>query len=331
MTSSNIKITLFASLVILLGGCASGGGGLSAPTGTGGSSTSAGTGGTSSSSFTALPTQPPGAVVPTTITGTLGTTSTSAFPMIDQTTASADLGATAVMATNPIGLVTAFKATSGAGKPLVAAGAAPFGVAFGISAYPDVQGYILSSVNNNQVANVAIMQMPDGTNPMMPFHYQTFGNWTNYTTGTGGWFSIGIPTTTAMPNTGTATYKGVAAGEYISPGFKAYQTEAYMGATADFGKRTITVTTDGTYTTPNATGLTTPSLNLTGTLRVNGNNFAGPISAAGLSGKATGRFYGPGTTTTVLSTASSPAEVGGTYALHGYAGSMIGAFGGVAQ
>ncbi len=246
---------------------------------------------------------------------------------------SVDLGAKAVMTADSIGAVTAFKATSGAGKTLVAAGTAPLRPTFGASSFPEVQGYNLSGINNNQVAHVAIMQMPDGSDPTMAFNYQTFGNWINNTTRTEGWFSIGIPTTTAMPNTGTASYKGVAAGEYISSGFKAYQTEAYMGATADFGKRTITVTTYGTNTTPYAAGMTTSklSLNLTGTLTVNGNNFAGPISATGLSGKATGRFYGPGTTTTALSAAGSPAEVGGTYVLNGSAGSMTGAFGGVAQ
>ncbi|HET7832182.1 MAG TPA: hypothetical protein VFK88_04380 [Gallionella sp.] len=60
------------------------------------------------------------------------------------------------------------------------------------------------------------------------------------------------------------------------------------------------------------------------------NTFTGTVTTAnGMSGNATGRFYGPGiATATANKVAGAPPEIGGTFAVMGTAGTMQGAFGG---
>jgi len=194
-----------------------------------------------------------------------------------------------------------------------------------------------STTNSLNMADVVMSYTPSG-GASSTFSYQSFGPW-EYATPTGGsisWFSYGIPTATALPTTGTATYAGIAAGNYVDTGGTIYATTANMSATADFGAGTINFSTSSTNTvnTNTTTTAANPALDLTGTLTITGNNFTGSVQnpAGTISGNATGLFYGPGlTTATAKSVYQSPAELGGTYAATGTGGTMIGGFGGKAQ
>lgn len=110
-----------------------------------------------------------------------------------------------------------------------------------------------------------------------------------------------------------------------------------MNATADFGTLKIAFATSGTTTLgvnapANALPVANHSLDLNGTLSFTpgSNTFTGTVATAnGMSGNATGRFYGPGmTAATATKVMGAPPEIGGTFAVMGTTGAMQGAFGG---
>jgi hypothetical protein len=174
------------------------------------------------------------------------------------------------------------------------------------------------------------------------YTYQTFGSW--WTSGVGGagesYFSRGASTAIAtLPVLGTATYTGVAAGSYVNAVTNDLsKTTATMNATANFATRTVTfATTSTTSLSNNAVAGTLPSanaaLNMNGTLSyaAGNNTFSGAVTTTnGMSGNATGRFYGPGiAAATPTKAIGAPPEIGGTFAVKATGiGAMQGAFGG---
>ena len=111
-----------------------------------------------------------------------------------------------------------------------------------------------------------------------------------------------------------------------------------MNATADFATLNVAFSTTGsTRVSDNAPVGTLPTaapgMDLTGTLTypAGSNTFTGAVTSAnGMSGNATGRFYGPGiAAATATKVAGAPPEIGGTFAVMNTAGgAMQGAFGG---
>ncbi len=175
------------------------------------------------------------------------------------------------------------------------------------------------------------------------YSYQTFGSWalTDKVTGVVSeyFFSTGAPTVGGtIPTSGTASYTGHATGNYLDANTREPATvSATMNATANFASASVAFSTTGTTTlsanTPGGTPTANPGLNLTGTLNYTaGNNtFTGTVATAnGMSGNATGRFYGTGiAAATATKVAKSPPEIGGTFAVMNTAGgAMQGAFGG---
>ncbi|MBI3223156.1 MAG: hypothetical protein HYZ46_08890 [Nitrosomonadales bacterium] len=174
------------------------------------------------------------------------------------------------------------------------------------------------------------------------YSYQTFGVWATYTgpaAHTEYYFSAGGVTDPAtLPITGTASYTGFAVGSLVDaasrdPG----DTTATMNATADFAARTVAFSTTGTTSlsnnaAPGAVASANPGLNMSGTLSyaAGSNTFTGSVTTVnGMSGNATGRFYGPGIgAPTGTKVAGSPPEIGGTFAVMSTSGAMHGAFGG---
>ncbi|MEW6563079.1 MAG: hypothetical protein AB1400_07600 [Pseudomonadota bacterium] len=174
------------------------------------------------------------------------------------------------------------------------------------------------------------------------YTYQTFGSW-NTVNAFGHqefYFSAGIPTVAAtLPVAGTATYTGVAAGSYVNAvTLDPSKTTATMNATADFAARTVAFSTTGTASLSNNAPVGTAAtanagLNMTGTLTyaAGSNTFTGAVTTAnGMSGNATGRFYGPGVAVaTPTKAVGAPPEIGGTFAVMAPGvGAMQGAFGG---
>jgi hypothetical protein len=179
------------------------------------------------------------------------------------------------------------------------------------------------------VAGTASMIVIDPISLPAGFNYQTFGVWDRVTATTSfdaGVFSVGNPTPgSAVPTTGTGNFVGLANGFFVDgTTHNAFFTTANMTATANFAMQTIAFSTTNTLTVslsnPSGVGLANSGLNLSGTLTypAGTNLFSGTVtSASGMSGPATGRFYGP-----------AAQEIGGMYNLSGAAGQMIGSFGG---
>lgn len=174
------------------------------------------------------------------------------------------------------------------------------------------------------------------------YTYQTFGSW-GTVNGAGhqeNYFSAGVSSVAAaLPVAGTATYTGQAVGTYVnSLTNDPSRTSATMNATADFAARTVAFSTTGTTSLSNnaAVGtLPTPNagLNMSGTLSyaAGNNTFTGAVTTGnGMSGNATGRFYGPGiAVATPSKVVGAPPEIGGTFAVTAPGvGAMQGAFGG---
>lgn len=174
------------------------------------------------------------------------------------------------------------------------------------------------------------------------YTYQTFGVWSvvGAPAVTEGYFSTGVPTAVAtLPAVGTASYTGVAVGSLVDAATREpADTTATMNATVDFAARTVAFATTGTTSLSNnaavgALPTANPGLNMSGTLSyaAGSNTFAGPVSTTnGMSGNATGRFYGPGiAAATATKAIGAPPEIGGTFAVMGAGvGAMQGAFGG---
>lgn len=159
--------------------------------------------------------------------------------------------------------------------------------------------------------------------------YQTFGVWQSgrgTSSGRVGAVSLGAETGgSGIPSSGTATYQGYAGGSYLeSNGITDYLTRATATLQVNFATRAIAFQTSSTVKAPmtNIASATADSnLNLSGTLNWNAgvNQFTGAVTATGLTGTATGRFYGP-----------NAVEAGGVFALSGAGVSgYMGAFGAV--
>ncbi len=133
------------------------------------------------------------------------------------------------------------------------------------------------------------------------FLYLAYGQWfeesgsSGTVNGAGGFLVVGAPTAPAnIPVTGTANYSGGSAGMYFnSTGNVAGYFEADFNATANFANRSLAVSTTNTF----VDNVSQDAHNYSGTLTyaAGSNQFSGPITTAssGLSGTATGLFFGP--------------------------------------
>ena len=154
---------------------------------------------------------------------------------------------------------------------------------------------------------------------VLGFNYQTFGVWgTGLVTGQSGKFgaiSVGAKTNaSAVPTTGSVTYRGYAGGIYTDGATYRYAADATFDV--NFGSRSVTFSTRNQTLTGVLTGVTSA----TGILQMSGvmtygagsTKFSGNLAANGLtsllplSGTGSGTFYGP--------TAN---ELGGTFFLRG--------------
>lgn len=155
----------------------------------------------------------------------------------------------------------------------------------------------------------------NSTDPNLNWDYQTFGVWvTGWDTenGTVGAMSVGAPTIgSAIPTTGNVTFTGITSGLYVdTEGTTSYFTASPLIVGADFLNRELSLATVGTLKTNRETEVTTAASNLdmTGTLHYASgtNSFTGNVSATGLTGSSSGRFYGP-----------NAEELGGVFGLSG--------------
>lgn len=210
---------------------------------------------------------------------------------------------------------------------------------------PDYFGTGLASVGLvGQLANTTTTLVAEYAAPYSAvsspagYTYQTFGYWGTVDNATGAsseyFFSTGAPTVAAaLPATGTAIYSGHVIGSYVDAATRDPSiVKARMNATANFAALSVAFSTTGSTSlsdnAPNGTLPTAhPGLDMNGTLSytAGSNTFTGAVSTAnGMSGNATGRFYGPTT-----KAGGAPAEIGGTFAvMNSVGGAMQGAFGG---
>ncbi|HET7832971.1 MAG TPA: hypothetical protein VFK88_08420 [Gallionella sp.] len=175
------------------------------------------------------------------------------------------------------------------------------------------------------------------------FTYQTFGYWSTLDSSTLAnseyYFSTGVQADPAtLPVSGTATYNGLTYGTFVDATTgDLSDVTATMNATANFATLSVAFSTTGTTARSwNAAAGTAPvansNLDMNGTLSyaAGNNTFTGTVATVnGMSGNATGRFYGPGiVSATATKVSGAPAEIGGTFAVTGAAGAMQGAFAG---
>jgi hypothetical protein len=160
------------------------------------------------------------------------------------------------------------------------------------------------------------------------WNYQTFGYWlvdTGLPANIIGAISVGNPTAASnIPTSGTATYNGLSGGLYVDAAGNLSQQTAAMTAAVNFTTRTVNFSTTNSAIRPwgSNVGMTAaPTLDMSApalTYAAGTNQFSGPVTTAGMTGTAVGRFYGP-----------AAQEIGGTYSLtNGAIQSMIGGFGG---
>ena len=224
------------------------------------------------------------------------------------------------------------------GSPVVPATLKPNAVA------PGLASVSLVAQATPTIALVAEYAMPYSA-ALSPagYAYQTFGYWATVDSSTlitsEYYFSTGIQADAAtLPVSGTATYTGHAYGTFVDTATsEPYDTSATMNATADFAALSVAFSTTGTtFRSWNAaTGtpaVAMPRLDMSGTLNyaAGSNTFTGTVTTAnGMTGNATGRFYGPGiASATATKVAGAPAEIGGTFAVTNVNGVMQGAFAG---
>jgi C-lobe and N-lobe beta barrels of Tf-binding protein B len=191
----------------------------------------------------------------------------------------------------------------------------------------DTFGVLIMNSNINAVVSADGTKYALTTNPTaFGWDYQSFGIWTTGAgtgSGTYGAASVGVATpASSIPTTGTATFSGYTGGRYVATDGSYYYTSSAMTAATDFAARSISFATTGTSQTADLLSSTTNSnLNMTGTLTYasGSNQFTGAVTTtSGLTGTATGRFYGPTAT-----------EIGGTFGVTGTGvTSYGGAFGG---
>jgi len=135
------------------------------------------------------------------------------------------------------------------------------------------------------------------------WEYQSFGVWnTEAAGGEHGYvnpISYGAATAgSAVPLSGSATFTGRLAGQYVSPTGEGSLAAAELSVNADFGARSLSFASIGTITTRDvATAGAAPNLDLKGTLSYSpgSNAFSGTLTSAGgtMSGPSNGQFYGP--------------------------------------
>lgn len=191
----------------------------------------------------------------------------------------------------------------------------------------DTFGVLLINNNINAVVSADGTKYALAPEPLaMGWDYQSFGIWvTGAGTGSGtyGAASVGAATDGAnVPTTGSATYSGYTGGRYVWSDGTYYFTSSNMSAATNFATRSISFATTNTAVTPNLlTQTSAPALNMTGTLAYSAgsNQFTGNVTTvSGLTGTATGRFYGP-----------TAQEIGGTFGVTGAGITTYGgAFGG---
>ena len=198
-------------------------------------------------------------------------------------------------------------------------------------------------VNNATVTSAGYVLPYSATLNPSGYTYQTFGVWAGYSGGgvfSENYFSAGAATNpVTLPSLGTASYTGRVAGSLVDAVSRdPSDISATMNATADFAARTVAFSTTGTTSlSNNAAAGTLPTanagLNMSGTLSyaAGSNTFTGAVTTGnGMSGNATGRFYGPGiAVATPTKAVGAPPEIGGTFAVAATGvGAMQGAFGG---
>ncbi len=137
------------------------------------------------------------------------------------------------------------------------------------------------------------------------FQYLAYGGWGEESGSSGtvngvvGFMVVGAPTAPAnIPVTGTASYSGASAGIYLNSATNfAGVFGATFNAAANFANRSLAVSTTNTIVNEGSGNVSRPEHNYSGTLTyaAGSNQFAGPITTAtsGLSGTATGLFFGP--------------------------------------
>lgn len=265
-----------------------------------------------------------------------------------------------VLSVNPVDtMLGSLTMSTGAAYPLDPA----LGVVSSLSISAGLLTYTWSTASGNVVTQSTLAGMPAATftnaatasaiSYVLPssatinpagYTYQTFGSWTSAVAATNVsreyYFSAGAATVPAtLPVLGTATYTGMAAGSHVDAITNdPSKTAATMNATADFAARTVAFSTTGTtILSNNAVAGTLPTanaaLNMNGTLSyaAGNNTFTGAVTTTnGMSGNATGRFYGPGiVAATPTKAVGAPPEIGGTFAVMATSvGAMQGAFGG---
>lgn len=148
--------------------------------------------------------------------------------------------------------------------------------------------------------------------------YQSFGIWNQHRPlNASPWISansFGAATPgSAVPTTGSATFTGKLAGVYVSHLGEGSIAFADLTVNADFGARTLGLSSTGTTLTRDLAATTAaPDLNLNGVLTyaAGSGTFSGTVHSAGmLQGSSTGRFYGPGAE-----------ELGGVFGLRSWFG-----------
>ena len=160
-----------------------------------------------------------------------------------------------------------------------------------------------------------------------PLTYTTYGDWVNcdpncstlLRTGVAGYFVTGQTTNPAnIPTVGTAIYSGSIDGDFVNSINQPFYIDAEVTVTANFASRSLNFATTNTTAEPNnGPAVAAANLNMTGILSYSAgsNQFTGTVTATGLSGTATGHFYGP-----------AAQEIGGVYNLSGTAGRSLGVF-----
>jgi hypothetical protein len=231
------------------------------------------------------------------------------------TTAAQQSGATFTETFNSSGIVQSVRIQTASGTDIsFARGTDTFGV---LLINNDINAVISADQTKYALA-------PEPT--AMGWEYQSFGIWvTGAGTGSGTYGAASVGAATAggsVPTTGTANYTGYTGGRAVANDGQYFFTSSSMSAATNFATRSISFATTNTYTTPDLlTQSAASSLNMTGTLTYSAgsNQFTGNVSTTGgMTGTATGRFYGP-----------TAQEIGGTFGVSG-AGVLNygGAFGG---
>jgi hypothetical protein len=166
------------------------------------------------------------------------------------------------------------------------------------------------AVFTNEPYNVALVANPYE----LGWDYQSFGAWseTKFPSASATALSYGAPTpSSAVPTTGSATFRGKLAGLYVSPAGSGWTVGANLGVSVNFSERSLSFASDKTIVTRGPQGSSTgavPHLSLSGTLAYSptSNVFSGTLVNAGgtMSGTSNGQFYGP-----------AAQELGGVFAL----------------